>query len=383
MKFLEDLGKKELDEKKVFLRVDFDVPVEAGKIKENFRIKAQKETIDYLANNGAKVMLAGHISSTDSFFSIAEEIGEIIGHTLTLVPHSELNSIGSLFTECPVLLLDNLRQDSREEQNKDEFARGLSKGFDFYVNNDFAVCHRSHASVSAITKYLPSYAGFLVKKEVENLSKAIKAPLEGKILVVGGAKISTKLPVIKNFLDKAEKVLIGGALANNFFKEQGVSVGSSVVDNSVTPNFLTPGVRKLILPEDILVSFDKTGETTPESYPVKNLDPAGIIVDIGPETAKHFGEIIRNSSMVIWNGPMGLSEVEKFAGGTRVIAEAVTKAKYSIIGGGDTVAAVDKLGLLGKFSYVSTGGGAMLAFLAGEELPGLRVLGYYPDQSNQ
>ncbi|MBI2057429.1 MAG: phosphoglycerate kinase [Candidatus Yanofskybacteria bacterium] len=134
----------------------FDVPVESGKIKENFRIKAQKETIDYLVNNGAKVMLAGHISSTDSFLPITEEIGEIIGHTLTLVPHSELNSIGSLFTECPVLLLDNLRQDSREEQNENEFARGLSKGFDFYVNNDFAVCHRNHASVSAITKHLPS-----------------------------------------------------------------------------------------------------------------------------------------------------------------------------------------------------------------------------------
>ncbi|MBI2057430.1 MAG: phosphoglycerate kinase [Candidatus Yanofskybacteria bacterium] len=205
-------------------------------------------------------------------------------------------------------------------------------------------------------------------------------PPEGKVLVVGGAKISTKLPVIKNFLDKAEKVLIGGALANNFFKARGFDVGASVVDDaagSVSPNLTSSEDVRLVLPEDILVSTDKTGEATPESYPVKNLDPAGIIVDIGPKTAKHFGEIIKNSSMVIWNGPMGLSEVDKFAEGTKIVAKAVAGAKYSIVGGGDTISAVGRLDLLGKFSYVSTGGGAMLAFLAGSKLPGLEALGYY------
>ncbi len=380
MKFLEELNKKELEGKKVLLRADFDVPVNEGRIRENFRIKAQKETVSYLVDNGAKIMLVAHISAVNSFLPIAEQIGNFIGQTLTLMPHSELKVVERRFSECPVLLLDNIRQDPREEKNDENFALSLSQGFDFYVNNDFAVCHRNHASVSAITKHLPSYAGFLIKKEIENLTKAIQSPAKGKILVLGGAKISTKLPVIKNFLDKAEKILVGGALANNFFKARGVDVGASLVDDSVLPNCSTYDVEqlgKLVLPEDILISQDKTGQADVEPHLVKNLKPTQLIVDIGPKTSKHFIEIMKKSAMVIWNGPMGLSEVEKFAEGTKIVAKAVAQAEYSIIGGGDTITAVDKLDLLSKFSYVSTGGGAMLAFLAGEKLPGLDALNYY------
>jgi len=257
LKFIERLNKKELDGKKVLLRVDFNVPVDEGEIVEVFRIKAAKETIDYLLENGAKVVLVSHIEAIGSFNPLVEQIGEILGRTLTLVPLSELDSLDNLFNASPILLLDNIRQDRREVENGKEFARELVAGFDFYVSDAFAVCHRNHASVSAITEYLPSYAGFLIKKETQNLSEAIMAPAEGKVLVLGGAKISTKLPVIKNFLDKAEKILIGGALANNFFKTKGIEVGKSVVDETVV-DVASP---KIVLPVDIVVTDNKNWQS--------------------------------------------------------------------------------------------------------------------------
>jgi phosphoglycerate kinase len=373
MKTIDQLGKNELSGKKVLLRVDFNVPVVAGKIAETFRIKSAKETIDYLVANGAKVTLVSHIEAIESFSPIVEQIGEILGQALTLVPLSELNSRGNLFNASPILLLDNIRQDKREIENDKEFARKLSGGFDFYINDAFAVCHRNHASVSVITEYLPSYAGFLIKKEMENLSEALKAPVAGKIVVLGGAKISTKLPVIKNFLDKAEKILIGGAIANSFFKAKGIQIGASVVDDTVV-DVSSP---KIVLPENIVVTEDKTGKSGATSMPLGNIAPNQMIVDICPEFAEKFAEIIKGSEMVIWNGPMGLSEIERFAQGTEIIARAVASASRSIIGGGDTIAAADKLGLLDKYGFVSTGGGAMLEFLAGNKLPGLEALGYY------
>lgn len=374
MKTIDQLGEEELRGKKVLLRADFNVPVDGGRIAEVFRIKSQKETVDYLVEQGAKVALISHIEAIPSFGPIIKQIGEVLGQTLTLVPLGELGSLDPIFKACPVVLIDNIRQDKREIENDKGLALSLSKGFDFYINDAFAVMHRNHASVVAITKHLPSYAGFLVKRETENLSKAIKAPARGKIMVLGGAKISTKLPVIKNFFEKAEKILIGGALANNFFKARGINVGASVVDAEVPSGIKS---EKIILPEDIVVSSDKTGESGAETYPVKDIEPEQLILDIGPETTKRFAEIIAGSELVIWNGPMGLSEVEKFAEGTRIIAQAVASASRSIVGGGDTIAVIDKLGLLDKMTFVSTGGGAMLDFLAGNELAGLKALGYY------
>lgn len=375
-KYLDELKKEYLKGKKVFFRADLDVPIEDGKIGETFRIKAQKGTLDYLVNNEAKVLMAAHLGhevSGASFGPILEEIGEILGQTLTLVPHSELTEIDNLFKAANVLLLDNLRQDKREMENDDRFAAELSEGFDFYVNNDFAVMHREHASVVAIAKRLPSYAGLLVKKEIENLSKAVSSPAEGKVLILGGAKISTKLPVIKNFLGKAEKILIGGAVANNFFKAKGINVGDSLVDDSVTANVKN---NKIILPEDIIISATGEGGKEARPYPVKDVGSGHYIPDIGPETARHYAELVREAKMVIWNGSMGKFEIDAFAEGTRVVAEAVAAAPKSLVGGGDTIAAADRFGLLDKFSFVSTGGGAMLEFLAGNKLPGLEALGY-------
>ena len=375
MKYIEELKEKELAGKKVLLRGDLDVPAAGNKIREPFRIIAQKQTLDYLVNCGAKVLLVAHISAIDSFLPIAEAVGELLGHVLTVVPHNELRTVGGLFVASPVLLLDNIRQDAREETNGDTLAVELAKGFDYYVNNAFAVSHRQHASVSAITKHLPSYAGLQIKKEIERLTRALEAPAAGKVLVLGGAKIATKLPVIKNFIGKAEKILIGGAIANNFFKANGIKIGASVVDDSVATGLTSS--QDVRLPGDILITDDKSGQGTVCESKVRNIEDKELVVDIGPETAQDFAEIILNSELVIWNGPMGLSEVTAFANGTAKIAQAVAAAKYSIIGGGDTIAAVDKLGLLAEFDFVSTGGGAMLSFLAGEKLPGLEALGYY------
>lgn len=374
MKLLSQLKKDDLLDKKVFLRVDFNVPVENGKISDDFKVKSSKETVDYLLEHGAKLLLVSHIDFGDTFGPIVEQLGRILGLTLTLVPHSELGRLDQLFESSPILLLDNIRQDPREEKNDAGFAGGLAKSFDLYVNDAFASCHRNHASVVAITKHLTSYAGFLIKKETDGLSRAIDEPSEGKVLIIGGAKISTKMPVIKNFIDKAEKILIGGALANDFFQAHGLDVGLSVVDNTISPDVES---KNVILPEDLLITKDRSGRGEVEPYPVKNIGPDHLIIDIGPETAGHFAEMIKKSKMVIWNGPMGLSEVGKFAQGTIIVAKAVASAAHSIIGGGDTIAAVDKLGLLEKMSFVSTGGGAMLDFLAGEKLPGLVALGYY------
>jgi len=376
MKFVNELGEKDLQDKKVLLRADLDVPVKNGRIAEEFRVRAQGETLNCLVDMGARVLMVAHLGhdvSGASFNPVAEQLGEILGQTLTLMPLSELGALDNLFDASQVLLLDNIRQDKREVENDKGFAAELAKGFNLYVNDAFAVCHRDHTSVSAITELLPSYAGFLMKKEMEKLSEAIAAPAAGKILVIGGAKISTKLPVIKNFLAKSEKILVGGAIANSFFKARGIKIGASVVDDTAA-DISDP---KIVLPERVIVTDDKTGKSGATSMPVGDIAPNQMIVDICPEFAEKFAGIIKGSKMVIWNGPMGIAEVDEFARGTKVVAEAVASAPHSIVGGGDTIAATDKLGLLDRFGFVSTGGGAMLEFLAGNKLPGLEALGYY------
>ncbi len=360
--------------KKVLLRVDFNVPAKGHNSGNNFRVRSHRDTVDFLLGAGAKVLLVSHITAADSFNLIVESLGLSLGQTLTMIPHEELSSLGNIFKACSVVLLDNIRQNDGEEQNDDQLAQNLAKRVDVFVNDAFSVSHRPHASVVNIIKYLPAYGGLLLKKEIKNLTGALAAPPVGKTLLLGGAKISTKLPVIKNFLNKADHILIGGALANDFFQAQGYEIGASVVDSTISPDIDT---NTVFLPIDIIISDEKSGRSLTQVSGVKNLLPGESILDIGPETAKYFGDIIKKSTLVIWNGPMGLSEIDQFAKGTKDVAEAVSAAKNSIIGGGDTITAVDKFGLLDKYSFVSTGGGAMLEFLAGNELPGLKALGYY------
>ncbi len=351
----------DLKDKKVILRVDFDVPVsDKGQIEEPFRIKKQKETLDYLVSHGAKVVMAAHISDEsvgESFAALIPQLHILLGH--------EISFIKTVAEIAPYLdhyagpaLLDNVRQNEGEKKNDPEFAKKLADGFDLYVNNDFAVCHRDHASVSAITKLLPSYAGFIVEEEVANLSRVIDAPKEGKVIIMGGAKASTKVPVIKNLIDKCEAVLLGGVVSNDVLKEKDQDMGSSLVDTDTQA--LLAGLdladTRLVAPKDFVVFDNK-------------------ILDIGEQTIRQYIDIIASAKIVIWNGPLGLFENPVFAKGTNEVASAiVASSAMSVIGGGDTISAVDKIGLLEKFKFVSTGGGAMLAFLAGEKLPGLEAL---------
>ncbi len=373
-KSLAELSEVDLKDKKVFLRVDFNIPIENGEIKEKYRVKAHKDTIDFLLLAGAKVALVSHIDG--NFKDIVPKIEEILGHQLTFeedILNPKLNSQLTLF--------ENVRKYEGEEINDGGFAEDLAKNFDVYVNDAFSVSHREHASISAVTKFLPSYAGFLMEKEINNLDKILKAPADGKTIILGGAKISTKIPVIKNFLSKAEHILIGGALANTIFKFKGLDVGRSVIEDSKVEQVLKEtdwDDPKILLPKDIVVSDDRSGKSTPEILPLQNLKDNQYILDIGPETAKQFSDIIKNSKTVIFNGPLGLAEIEAFSVGTKIVLDSIIRSKaFSVIGGGDTLALVEKLGLLGKFSYVSTGGGAMLEFLAGQRLAGLEALNYY------
>lgn len=352
-----------LKDKKVLLRVDFDVPVsESGEIQESFRIKKQKEVLDYLVEYGARVVMVAHISDpdVDGFADLIPQLHILLGY--------EINFIKSISDICSYLehyagpaLLDNIRKNTGEEKNNPEFAKQLATGFYLYVNNDFAVCHRNHASVSAITKFLPSYAGFLIEEEVANLQKVINASKDGKLLIMGGAKASTKVPVIKNFLDKADQILVGGVIASDILKVKGQNVGDSVIDENASE--LLTGLDlnnpQLVMPKDFNIFQNK-------------------ILDIGPEAVKEFSEIIKNSKMIIWNGPMGMFENPQFADGTNKIAQAISESSaVKIVGGGDTISAINRIGLMDKFDFVSIGGGAMLAFLAGEKLPGLEALEYH------
>ncbi len=361
---MKSLREADLKDKKVLLRVDFDVPVsDKGQIEEAFRIKKQKETLDYLVGHGAKVIMVAHISDQSvgqSFSALMPQLHVLLGYEINFL--KTVPEIGTyLENYAGPALLDNIRKFPGETENDSGLALSLSKGFDIYVNNDFAVSHREHASVSAIAKLLPSYAGFTIEEEVAHLSGVINSPKEGKVIVIGGAKAESKIPVIKNFISKADKILIGGVVANDMLKERGMDIGASIADENSKEllSGLDLNSPILTLPKDFVISEKK-------------------ILDIGAETEKEYTETINGASMVIWNGPMGLFEKAEFAHGTKAVAEAMVSSKAKkIIGGGDTITAVDALGLLGKFDFVSTGGGAMLAFLAGEKLPGLEALSYY------
>ncbi len=340
IKSIAELTEKELYGKKVLLRVDFNVPVVDGKISETYRIKASKETIDYLLSRGAKITLLSHITSVPSFEPLIGQIWSILG------------------TE-DFSLYENIRKYEGEEKNDADFAKNLAEPFDMYVNDAFSASHRTHASLVAITNFLPSYAGFLLIKELAKLNEALNTPKEGKTLILGGAKIETKFPVIKNFFDKAENILVGGAVANVFLKAKGVDIKKSLTDD----NFFTEA-------GELLKNFNFA---IPEDYVIAD----NMILDIGPKTVENFMKIIQGSKMIIWNGPVGKVEEEKFSVGSKKIAEAIVNSDvFSIVGGGDTLAFLERIGLIDKFSYVSTGGGAMLEFLAGNKLPGLVVLGY-------
>ena len=389
------LTPKDLDLKGkiVFLRVDFNVPLdEECKIRDDSRIKAALPTINYLIEQKARVVVASHLGRPKgeyipefSLKPVAERLAELIPQEVILAPDvigDEVLKLKKELKEDQVLLLENLRFHKGETANDSSFAQLLAQEVDYYVNDAFGASHRSHASVVGIAQYVEkAAAGFLLKKEVDYLSKAVHSPPKPYVAILGGAKVSDKIPVIENLLNKADSILIGGAMAYTFFKAQGYEVGRSLVeeDKIELARLLLDRAQEekvnFYLPSDHLVAAEKDSDAE-----VKTLDspplPSDLMgLDIGPKTVEKYSEIIAKAKTIFWNGPMGVFEIDKFSQGTMKIAEAVANSEaLSIVGGGDSVAAVYKAGVSEKISHISTGGGASLEFMANETLPGIEAL---------
>jgi len=344
---------KNLKDKKVLVRVDFNVPIKNGKVFDDFKIKKALPTIKFLQRKGAEVILISHLGKdgTESIKPVADCLKKYIKKN--------------------IILLDNIRKFPGEVKNDLNFARKLAKLGDIYVNDAFSVSHRSHASIVSLPKFLPSYAGFQLEEEIKNLSKVFKKPKHPFLCITGGAKFSTKIPLIRKYLRSADYVFVGGALSNNFLKAQGYEIGKSLVNNT---NYNFKEIlknRKLILPEDIVV---KSGNRLINKR-IDKIKKDEIILDIGSKTTKNLAQLVEKSKFILWNGPLGKYE-SSGARSTEKILRLVANSKIeSIIGGGDIVALVSQMKIENEFSFVSTGGGAMLDFLANGTLPGIKALG--------
>lgn len=380
------------------MRVDFNVAMNKGKVTEDFRIKAALPTINYLRKQRAKIILISHLGEPTPFKSLGGEwVSDSRAKEFSLAPVAKylskiLNKKIKFLSDCigektqaeiaqmkngEILVLENVRFYKEEEKNDDAFAKQLAQNADYFVNDAFAVSHRNHASVVAITRYLPSCAGFLLANEVEVLTKAYTHPKKPLCIVIGGSKISTKINLILRFFDKADHILIGGALANTLLSIKGYAIGKSKTEKDIEEklNGLDLTSTKIHLPIDTIVAKEISDKAKTQIKGAGSIEEDELILDLGPDTINLFNNIINKSKMVIWNGPLGLFEVKKFSKGTTEFAKNLVKANaFTIIGGGDTIAAADNLKLLNKFDFVSTGGGAMLDFLAGDELPGIEAL---------
>lgn len=379
----------EVDSKKVLVRCDFNVPLdkETGKITSDKRIVESLKTIKYLIENNAKIILCSHIGKTGKNISlapVATRLSELLNKNVPLLKDiysDETTKTINSMKNGDVVLLENTRMTEAEEKNDPEFAKKLASFADIFVNDAFGSAHRAHASTEGVTHYLPSVCGFLIEKELDALDKGINNPKRPLVAIVGGAKVSSKIDVLNNLLDKVDTLLIGGAMTYTFVKAQGGKVGNSLCEDDkidVAAEILKKALDKevrLLTPVDSLVA-DKMDEDSKTMVTNSAEIPDGYMgLDIGPKTIELYKQEIENAGTVVWNGPVGVFEINKFSTGTRAIAEAMANSKcISIIGGGDSAAAVEKFGLEDKMSHVSTGGGASLEFMEGKKLPGIEAL---------
>jgi len=378
----------DVSNKRVLVRADFNVDLDKdGRVIDDFRIKAVIPTIEYLIKNNAKVILMSHLGDPKAGVEEKLRLGPVQDKLMEYLDLSVVKADDCIGSEIEkwtqkmdvgeILLLENLRFHKEEKENDENFAKELAKMGDIYVNDAFSVCHRDHASVVAITKFLPSFAGLLLEKEMAVLKKAMEAPEHPLAIIIGGAKISTKIKIVKKFLNLADDILLGGALANTVLRAKGIAIGKSIVEEEMVQDVKNLEITntKIHIPVDTVVSVDKGGKEESREAPVGKMEENELILDIGPETENLFSQVIKNAKTIIWNGPVGLFEIEKFAHGTEAVARAVANCQcYSIVGGGETICYINKLGLADKFSHISTGGGAMLKFMAGEKLPGIEAL---------
>lgn len=374
--------------KKVLVRVDFNVPVKNGVVGDTTRIQASLPTLNYLLDQGAALILFSHLGrpkeGPDPQFSlgpVALKLQELIGRPVKFVDEfvgPKAAQAASELQAGEILLLENTRFVKGETKNDMTLAEGLAKMGDIFVMDAFGSAHRAHSSTEGVAHFLPAVAGFLMEKEIQYLGQAIADPTRPFVAILGGAKISDKIGVIKNLLKIADQVLIGGGMANTFFKAQGYAVADSLVEDEALETareLVATGTHKLRLPVDLVIADQFDDAAAHKIIPTGPVPDGWRILDVGPETVKAYGEIIAGAGTVVWNGPMGVFEMPTFAAGTFGIARAVAGSKaVSIIGGGDSVAAINKAGLADQITHISTGGGASLEMLEGLVLPGVAAL---------
>ena len=383
---------KDYSGKKVFLRVDFNVPLENGKIADETRIRAALPTINYLLSQNCILIIASHLGRPKgkvvpemSLKVVAERLSELINKEVKFIPdcvgevvEKEINQAKS----GDVLLLENLRFHKEEEEGNENFAKQLASFVDAYVNDAFGACHRKHASIYQITNFIEDVAsGFLIKKEVEALSKLLTNPEKPFLLILGGAKVADKIGMVKNLLDKVDTIITGGVMAYTFIKAKHWEIGDSKVEDDAIPlaKEIIGEVNKRHLEFHTPLDHIIVNKVSPDAETLiterGTIPPGWIGVDIGPQAIEEYVDCINRARTIFWNGPMGIFEIDKFARGTIAIAKAVAEANaFSVIGGGDSVSAVNKGGVADKISHISTGGGASLEFLEKGTLPGIEVL---------
>ncbi|MBR4954757.1 MAG: phosphoglycerate kinase [Clostridia bacterium] len=374
--------------KKVLVRCDFNVPMKDSVIQDDRRIVSALPTIRYLLDNNAAVILCSHmgrpkgeVNPKYSLAPVAKCLSELLCQEVKLADDVIGESAKALKASCKpgqAVLLENVRFDKREEKNDPEFAQALAEGVDLFVNDAFGAAHRAHASTEGVSKYLPSYCGFLMERELDVLGGALAAPARPFTAVLGGSKIADKLALIENLLPKCDNVLIVGGMAYTFQKAMGGSIGTSICDDTkidTLKELVSKAGGKLHLPIDNVVADSFSNDANYKTVKAGQIPDGWEGMDTGAETAQAFSEIIANSGTVVWNGPAGVFEMSNFSHGTRAIAQAMADSKaFTIIGGGDSASAVEVMGLADKIDHISTGGGASLEFLEGKTLPGVACL---------
>lgn len=378
--------------KRVFVRVDFNVPMQDGKITDDTRIRAALPTIQYLSEQGAKVILASHLGRPKGqvveelrLTAAGERLSELIGKPVRKTNEAFGETVKAEIAKMEdgdILLLENVRFYPGETKNDPELARSFAELADLYVNDAFGAAHRAHASTEGIAQYIPAVSGFLMEKELNVLGEAMENPKRPFTAIIGGAKVKDKIGVIENLLEKADNLIIGGGLAYTFVKAQGYEIGKSLLEEDkieLAKEFMAKAKEKGVnfyMPVDVVVAKEFSEDAETKVVDIKEIPSDWEALDIGPKTRELYTDIVKNSALVIWNGPMGVFEFDKFAEGTKAVAQALADAAntYTIIGGGDSAAAAEKFNLADKMDHISTGGGASLEFIEGKVLPGVAAL---------
>ncbi len=382
-----------LEGKRVLVRCDFNVPLEDGQIANDIRIKEALPTIQYLIDNNAKVIIASHLGRPKgkpakqySLLPVKERLSQLLGQEIVfnscdMVVDDEIKKIAQNLKSGEVLLLENVRFREEETDNDPGFAKELASLAEVFVQEAFGTAHRAHASTAGVADYLPALSGFLIEKEVRFLGEALNNPNRPLVAILGGAKVGDKIPIIENLIDKADTILVGGGMSYTFFKGMGLEIGDSLLDKDsveLTQEMLKKSEEKGVkfyLPVDVVVAddFSEDANIKVVNYDQIPSDMEGL--DIGPKTVEIYSQVLKDANTVVWNGPLGVFEMDAFSNGTKCVAEVVSNLEGdTIIGGGDLASAVDKFGFRDKMTHISTGGGASLEFLQGSTLPGIAVI---------